>query len=78
MRIRKHINSNGTILVTLSTLKDFNNKSINLLLKDKEFKEFTRIDIKKFNDELIEGIKEKFGFTISFNKLKEELESLTN
>ena len=74
MRIRKHKNSNGTILITLSTLKDENNKSINLVLKDKEYKEFEKINSKIFDDSFIENIHKKFGFSISFNKLKEELQ----
>jgi len=74
MRVRKHKNSNGTILITLSTLKDVNNKSINLVLKDKEYKEFEKINPKNFNDSFIEDMHKKFGFSISFNKLREELQ----
>jgi len=73
MRVRKHRNSNGTILVTLSTLKDFNNKAVNLALKDKEYKEFKELNLSKLNDDFIEDISRRFGFSITLNRLKEEL-----
>lgn len=71
MQIREHKNSNKTILVTLSTKKDCNNVSVNLLLEQEEYNQFQNIDKDKIDNTFIENLYSKFGHSVSINALRE-------
>lgn len=73
MRVREYPNSNGTTLITLSTLKDCNNKSINFLVDKEEKKEVEKLNLEIIDDDFVEDINNRFGFSISLNNLTTEL-----
>lgn len=73
MHVREHKNSNETVLVTLSTKKDCNNISVNLLMKEDEYQQFKTIDTEAIDNSFVENLHSKFGYSVSVNALQENL-----